>query len=74
MEEQASGLAQAIAVFRIDGGAEVAVRRTERSPATGTGSPAPVAPVAPVAPRRRAAVPRVLGNTALDSTSDWAEF
>ncbi|MCR6687185.1 methyl-accepting chemotaxis protein [Pseudoxanthomonas sp.] len=72
MEEQASGLAQAIAVFRIEGGpAPLApVSRPAVAPAAATPTPAAAAPARP-APR--GSTPRVVGNNALND-SDWAEF
>ncbi|MBO9715698.1 MAG: chemotaxis protein, partial [Pseudoxanthomonas sp.] len=71
MEEQAGGLAQAIAVFRVEGGAAgTGTGSDTRAPAIASAHAAVTATVAP----RRAVAPRVFGNTALSSNADWAEF
>ncbi len=62
MEEQADGLAEAIAVFRIEGGAAPLAM------------PAAPASTVPLPPRKAPTAPRVHGNTALRSDADWAEF
>ncbi|KAF1698132.1 methyl-accepting chemotaxis protein [Pseudoxanthomonas jiangsuensis] len=71
MEEQASSLAQAIAVFRIEGGTAAA-----NAPAADP-APAPAAPFPARKPAARAATPRAAaaGNTAtIINEADWAEF
>ncbi|UNK57373.1 methyl-accepting chemotaxis protein [Pseudoxanthomonas daejeonensis] len=69
MEEQAGGLAQAIAVFRIEG--DAAVAHAPASAAVAVPLPARKAPAR--TPAVRAPAPRTAGNTALNE-ADWAEF
>src|SRR5690606_16228357 len=67
MEEQAVGLVQAIAAFRLeDGAAGPLPAPVFRPTAVATPLPAPVRGHRPVA--------RAEGNAALDQESDWAEF
>jgi methyl-accepting chemotaxis protein len=69
MEEQASSLASAIAVFRIDEGA-VAQPAFTPTPAATTGTPLP-----PRKPVVRTPKPRLSGNNAVAlNEADWAEF
>jgi methyl-accepting chemotaxis protein len=67
MEEQASSLASAIAVFRIEGG-----RNAAPAPAA---VPAPTVPFPARKAATRAPAPRTAGNTAtILNEADWAEF
>ncbi|MES5814299.1 hypothetical protein ABKA19_05465, partial [Pseudoxanthomonas sp. Soil82] len=69
MEEQSASLAQAIAVFRIEGGGSAApVARTDNSATASRPAPAPARK-----PARTSPASRIVGNTAL-ADSDWSEF
>jgi len=69
MEEQASGLASAISVFRIDGQAHESLRQPAAPIALAS---VPVAARKPV--KRTATVSRTTSSAAAVAESDWAEF
>ena len=68
MEEQAAGLATAIAVFRIDGQAR------EQPPVATRPQPSMAAPAIAHRPARTATVPRASSSAVAFADTDWAEF